>query len=130
MNKNRTASFVTIAAALLLVGCAQTSESRWAGTWKSVGGGPGGKLECSVRQVEGERWNATFTGYCNREFAYKVQMEGRQKKKSIFFQGQANLGEGDGIYTWTGQIAGGKFIGNYTGAKGKKAGSFAMSKQR
>ncbi len=119
-----------VALAIVGTGCAQSKKSDWSGTWNSEGRGPGGKLECVVEPVDSELWKATFTGYCNREFAYKVNMDGRKKKKLIFFQGQADLGEADGgVYTWTGQISGDTFVGYYSGAKGKKAGNFLMSRK-
>ncbi|GJM24775.1 MAG: hypothetical protein DHS20C16_11900 [Phycisphaerae bacterium] len=131
MNSTRNRIFIGLAAlAFVGTGCAQSKKSDWTGTWKSQGSGPGGKLECVVEPLDGEQWKATFTGYCNREFAYKVQMDGRQKKKNIFFQGHADLGETDGgTYTWTGQIKGDTFVGIYSGAKGRKAGSFSMRRK-
>ncbi len=119
-----------IAIVALVSGCVQSKSSEWSGTWKSEGRGPGGKLECVVIPGDDELWRATFTGYCNREFAYKVRMDGRKKAKTIFFQGQADLGEADGgVYTWTGQISGDTFVGFYSGAKGRKAGNFSMRRK-
>jgi hypothetical protein len=114
---------------VLSAGCAQQAKSglQWVGTWAEAGGkdAHGGELKCVARRVEGSQWKAHFTGYCNRQFAYDVEMTGTQKGERIVFSGDADLGQDDGKYTWTGEIVGGRFDGEYTSEKGKR-GSFAM----
>jgi hypothetical protein len=120
-----------LALAFVGTGCAQSKKSDWSGTWKSEGRGPGGKLECVIASIEGEQWRATFTGYRDSDVAYKVQLDGREKDKKIFFQGRADLGDADSsVYTWTGQINGDTFVGFYSGAKGRKAGNFSMRRKK
>ncbi|MCA9249955.1 MAG: hypothetical protein KDA54_02380 [Phycisphaerales bacterium] len=115
---------------LLGTGCAESKKSDWTGTWRSEGRGPGGKLECVVAPIEGEQWRATLTGYNNNDVAYKVQLDGREKEKKIFFQGRADLGDASGAeYIWTGQMYGDTFVGFYSGPRGKKAGNFSMRRK-
>lgn len=104
----------------------QLITSKWEGTWQTSAGDPGGELKCVARPVEGDRWEATFSGYCNRQFVYEVKMNGRQVGKKIFFTGKADLGDKDGgDYRWTGELADGRFKGNYKSDSGK-TGSFEM----
>lgn len=100
--------------------------SRWAGTWQAADGEHGGELRCVALHVEGDRWEATFSGYCNRQFVYEVKMQGRQVGETINFTGKADLGDKDGgIYTWMGELANDRFKGSYRSASGK-TGSFEM----
>jgi hypothetical protein len=100
--------------------------SSWSGTWKSdEEDGHGGALKCVAWRVDGPKWKARFAGYCNRQFFYEIPVTGLEKDKGIFFSGDADLGEEDGKYTWTGEIVGTKFDGRYKSKKGK-AGSFTM----
>jgi hypothetical protein len=115
--------------AVVLAGCGQslppTAES-WQGTWEAAPDGHGGELRCLVRPTEGDTWEGKFTGYCDRQFAYEVQMQGRRDGDTIVFSGDANLGEKDGgIYHWTGRIAGEEFTGKYQSESGK-SGKFHM----
>lgn len=87
------------------------------------------QLKCVARLVEGDRWEATFSGYCNRKFAYEVKMDGEQVGDKIVFVGQANLGEKDGHYKWTGEIVGTSFLSRYSSEKGKK-GKFKMQRMQ
>ncbi len=101
-------------------------SSNWQGEWDG-GGKHCGELRCVARRLSGDRWEATFTGYCNRRFAYEVKMTGKAAKDSIAFAGEAKLGDNDGgLYTWAGEIRGKQFVGRYTSEKGKQ-GTFKMS---
>ncbi len=132
MNSSRFRIFSgLIALAFVGTGCAQSQKSNWSGTWRSEGRGPSGKLECVVAPIEDEQWRATLTGYRDSEVAYKVQLDGREKQKMIFFQGRAGLGNTDNaLYTWTGQISGDSFVGIYSGANGRKVGDFLMRRKK
>jgi predicted amidohydrolase len=99
--------------------------SNWKGEWDG-GGKHCGELHCVVRHLSGDRWEATFTGYCDRRFAYEVKMKGKAAKDTITFAGEAKLGGNDGLYKWTGETRGKQFVGRYTSEKGKK-GTFKMS---
>lgn len=107
----------------------ETKSSSWKGTWQADDNPAEhcGELECTAAPVVGKRWEAEFKGYCNRQFVYQVQMKGKQKGDKIVFKGEADLGEKDGAYTWTGKIVGDTFTGSYTSAKGK-TGSFTMNR--
>ena len=98
-------------------------SARFEGTWKSADGTHNGELLCRAVQVDKTRWQATFEGFCQRQFIYRVQMSGKSTGKRIHFQGTANLGEKDGgVYRWTGDISGNVFTGEYTSERGKKGG--------
>ena len=99
--------------------------SNWTGKWDG-GGEHCGELRCVARHVTGDQWEATFTGYCDRKFAYEVKMKGRAAKGKVIFNGKAELGGDDGVYQWTGEIQGKEFVGRYNSDKGKK-GTFKMS---
>ena len=101
--------------------------STWKGTWD--GGDPHrGELRCLVRRLSGLNWEATFTGYCNRQFAYEVKMTGEKKGDKVIFSGQADLGDADGgLYQWTGEIYGETFLGHYASEQGK-TGTFTMQR--
>jgi hypothetical protein len=99
---------------------------RWTGTWKAQEPGHAGELFCVARQLDEQNWKATFSGYCNRQFLYEIEMKGRKDGDKVVFEGQADLGEKDGgVYRWTGHLAGDAFVGQYTSASGKK-GEFQM----
>jgi hypothetical protein len=112
-----------------LAGCAGGAPqpvASWDGTWTADPDGHGGELRCLVRQVERDQWEGKFTGTCDRQFAYEVQMKGRRDGDSILFTGDADLGEKDGgLYHWTGRIVGEEFAGQYQSTSGK-TGKFAM----
>ena len=81
---------------------------------------------CPPSRGEGDRWEATFSGYCNRQFVYEVKMKGRQVVEKIVFTGKADLGDKDGgLYYWTGELADGRFKGRYKSESGK-TGLFEM----
>ena len=92
-------------------------------------------MKCVARPVEGDCWEATFSGHCNRQFIYEVKMKGRQVSEKIVFTGRrcrnlrpakADLGDKDGgLYNWTGELADGRFKGRYKSESGK-TGSFEM----
>lgn len=105
------------------------TASIWKGEWD--GGGPHcGELRCLARQVEGDQWEAIFTGYCNRQFAYEVTMSGTKSGGQVIFSGEADLGDADGgVYEWTGEISGNTLIGRYSSKSGKK-GVFEMARWR
>jgi dienelactone hydrolase len=106
------------------------TATKWSGTWKSEEPGHGGELQCVARQLDERNWKAHFTGYCNRQFAYEVEMKGRTDGDKVRFEGEADLGEKDGgVYKWTGAIAGDTFAGQYTSASGKK-GEFRMTREK
>jgi hypothetical protein len=112
----------------LLAGCSQPEppELAWEGKWEAAPDGHGGELRCTLVPGEEGQWQGKFTGYCNQQFAYEVQMEGRREGSAIHFQGSADLGEKDGgVYHWTGQIAGQEFFGQYRSTAGK-TGKFQM----
>ena len=128
MGFRRTATASGLLAILLLsVGC---QSNRWAGTWqKDDDPNYGGDLHCTVKQVDDQNWQARFTGYCGRQFAYEITMEGRGEGDTVLFKGEADLGEQDGgLYQWTGRIERDAFAGQYVSSTGKK-GSFAMSRK-
>jgi hypothetical protein len=112
-----------------VTGCTQALPqpvASWEGTWEAAPDGHGGELRCLVRQVERDQWEGKFTGTCDRQFAYEVQMKGKRDGESILFAGEADLGEKDGgLYHWTGRIVGEEFAGQYQSTSGK-TGKFAM----
>ena len=116
-----------------LPGCGQTSPPAalsWVGTWAAEEPAHGGELRCSLNQLDGERWEGKFTGYCDRQFAYEVAMQGRRDGSAIQFNGEADLGEKDGgVFRWTGRIVGEEFVGEYHSTAGK-TGKFQMKPVR
>jgi hypothetical protein len=112
----------------IIAGCGQSAPpaASWEGTWEAADPPHGGELRCTVRQLDGEQWEGKFTGYCDRQFAYEVQMQGRRDGDSILFKGDADLGDKDGgRYSWTGRIVGEAFVGEYKSTSGK-TGKFQM----
>lgn len=102
------------------------SPRAWQGTWEADDKSHNGELRSTVKQVDGEKWEARFSGYCNRQFVYDVKMQGKRDGEKVVFEGKADLGEKDGgVYTWTGEMIGDKFTGKYKSEKGKK-GTFVM----
>ena len=100
----------------------------WSGTWLPDGNPElCGELQCRARHMGDGKWEATFRGYCNRQFLYEVKMLGEERDGYVQFDGQANLGEEEGIYTWTGSIANSIFNGIWQSRNnpGKK-GNFVM----
>jgi hypothetical protein len=122
-------SWAMVFLAGVVAGCSQgvaQPVASWEGTWEAAPDGHGGELRCLVRQIAREQWEGKFTGTCNRQFAYEVQMKGRRDGDTILFTGEADLGEKDGgLYRWTGRIVGDQFAGQYESASGK-TGKFAM----
>jgi hypothetical protein len=103
------------------------TATAWIGNWDS-GGEHRGELRCLARHVAENSWEATFAGYCNREFLYEVRMQGSKEGEKIVFKGEADLGEQDGgVYQWHGEIQGRSFLGLYTSASGKK-GEFKLER--
>lgn len=101
-------------------------DSKWIGTWQAAGKEDCKELRCSAGRLEGEKWQATFTGVCSREFSFQVKMTGIRKGDRIVFAGKTDLGEQNGgIYRWSGAILDGKFTGKYESDGGKK-GTFEM----
>lgn len=124
---------ISIAALLLAMvlgsGCQSKPNFQWAGTWQSNEPGHNGDLYCSVDQVSDQQWQAQFTGYCGRYFAYDITMQGYREGDAIVFKDQVDLGESDGgVYEWTGRIEGEQFKGQYESLAGKQ-GTFTMARQ-
>ena len=111
-----------------LLGCGQAppaTPASWEGTWEGSNG-HAGELHCAVTRKGAEQWEGHFTGTCDRQFAYEVQMQGRKDGDTILFTGKADLGEKDGgLFQWTGRIAGEDFVGEYKSDSGKN-GKFKM----
>jgi len=106
---------------------ASVVTTTWKGEWDG-GGKHCGELRCLARRRSENKWEAIFTGYCNRKFAYDVKMQGKQQGDQIVFSGEANLGDKDGgLYKWTGEVNAGTFIGRYSSEKGKR-GTFKMQR--
>ncbi len=102
-------------------------STAWKGQWNG-GGEHGGELRCLARNISGNDWEATFTGYCDRKFVYEVNMKGKQEGDQVVFRGEADLGDKDGgPYQWTGEIVGQAFVGRYSSESGKK-GTFKMER--
>ena len=121
--------FLAVAPVLVCIGC----QNRWSGTWQdnaSVQNVPehNGDLYCTVKRIDAENYKARFTGYCGRQFAYDITMKGRSEADTVHFEGQADLGDEDGAYQWTGTIRGDQFDGQYRSAKGKE-GTFTMTRR-
>ena len=100
------------------------------GTWEANGRPDyGGDLHCVAKQVEDGKWKARFSGYCGRQFVYKIDMLGAQEGDNVMFAGEVDLGEKDGgIYQWTGEMRDDEFTGKYTSLSGKK-GTFVMKRK-
>jgi hypothetical protein len=109
---------------LLLAGC---STSRWTGTWQAADSPEhGGDLHCVAKKIGDGKWKAKFSGYCGRQFVYKIDMDGHEEGEQVAFGGEVDLGEdGGGVYTWTGAMTGKEFNGEYTTEKGG-TGKFEM----
>lgn len=104
--------------------------SFWTGTWQGDRTGYGGDLHCVARKTGDNAWSAVFSGYCGREYAFQIAMNGKKEGDKVAFAGEVDLGEKDGgVYQWTGELAGETFNGKYTTSKGKK-GEFAMKLQK
>jgi hypothetical protein len=102
------------------------AASGWLGTWQALGQTDCKELRCAAQRVEGEKWQATFTGVCSREFSFQVKMNGIRKADKIVFEGTTDLGEQNGgVYRWSGEIIGQKFTGKYK-SDGGKEGTFEM----
>ncbi len=116
-----------IVAGFILTGCQSIEISRWSGSWVDERSSDhGGDLRCISRRLDETNWQATFSGFCGREFGYDIEMHGRQDDSAVKFDGEVDLGEEDGgVYTWTGVMQGNYFDGEYATRTGK-AGSFAM----
>lgn len=95
------------------------------GTWKGDQTGYGGDLHCVVRKLDGENYSAVFSGYCGRDFVFQITMNGKRSGDKVLFEGEADLGEKDGVYRWSGELTGTTFTGKYTSPTGKK-GEFSM----
>ena len=119
---------LVVAAASLLSGCSSTSK--WTGTWVPEGHPErGGDLHCVARNIEEGKWNAKFSGYCGRQFVYRIDMLGNEEGDNVMFSGEVDLGEKDGgAYQWTGEMSDDEFTGKYTSLSGKK-GTFAMKRK-
>ena len=127
---SRHSAIVSLLAVMVLMAGGCQSGSRWAGTWQGPVESYGGTLESTVKQIDDENWEASFTGYCNRAFAYEITMKGQRRGDEVVFEGEADLGEPDGgLYQWTGHLAGDEFTGEYSSTQGKQ-GSFTMARQR
>ena len=100
----------------------------WSGTWLPERDPENcGELECKARLLPNGKWEATFRGYCNRQFLYEVKMTGREQNGEVKFEGEADLGPREGIYKWTGKIAEGQFTGIWQSKnKPAKKGTFEM----
>jgi hypothetical protein len=113
-----------------MAGCGETpaplaAPPSWQGTWEGSNG-HAGELSCQVAAKADGQYEGKFTGTCDRQFAYEVQMQGRRDGETILFTGKADLGEKDGgLFHWTGRIAGEKFVGEYK-SDGGKSGKFEM----
>lgn len=116
--------FLAVAPLITCVGC----QKRWTGTWQDSAPGHKGELYCAVRQVDAENYKARFTGYCGKQFAYDITMKGHTVADTILFEGEADLGDDDGTYQWTGTIRGDRFDGQYRSVKGRE-GSFTMTQR-
>lgn len=102
----------------------------WTGTWQGDKAGYGGDLHCVARRIEGEDYSAVFSGYCGREYAFQIAMNGKKDGDRITFAGEVDLGDKDGgKYQWTGEILGDSFNGKYTSSQGKK-GEFSMKLEK
>ncbi|QDT38287.1 hypothetical protein [Stratiformator vulcanicus] len=100
---------------------------KWVGTWAAEGKEEHCKeLRCEAEQVDGDQWKAKFTGVCSEKFCFYVEMNGKAVGEKIIFSGETDLGEDNGgLYTWSGEIVGDEFKGQYAASAGKK-GTFEM----
>ena len=98
----------------------------WSGEWKGAETGHGGDLKCAAHQIGPERWVATFSGHCGRDYAFQVDLVGKKEGDRVVFKGEVDLGkENGGKYRWTGHIAGDRFVGRYETEAGKR-GQFQL----
>mgnify|MGYP001358705057 CR=1 FL=1 len=111
-------------------GNCQVTATKWSGSWVDLRAEDhGGDLHCVANQMDDATWKARFSGFCGRDFAYDIEMHGRQKGDKVVFAGDVDLGEEDGgVYTWTGHMAGDQFVGQYA-TKDGKAGTFEMTRR-
>ena len=117
-----------LATVFVMVGC-QSRTERWSGVWiDERAEDHGGDLHCVARQIDETTWKAKFSGFCGRQFAYDIQMDGRREGDEVVFAGDVDLGEEDGgVYSWSGSMAGDRFDGQYATKEGK-AGTFQMTR--
>ncbi len=113
------------------LGADQTADGiplKWVGTWTAAGSEDCKELRCEIRSAGTDKWEATFTGVCNRRFSFQVKMLGRSTPdKSIRFTGKTDLGEDNGgTYVWTGDLRKVKFTGKYE-SNGGKRGTFKLN---
>jgi hypothetical protein len=125
--KVRSCALLGMILSATLTGCGDSfaPPASWEGTWEGSNG-HAGELSCQVAAKSDDQWEGKFTGTCDRQFAYEVQMQGRRDGDTILFTGQADLGEKDGgLFQWTGRLAGDQFTGEYQ-SDGGKTGKFQM----
>jgi len=98
------------------------------GTWRAEESGHGGDLHCVVRKGNDAEYQAVFSGYCGHDFVFRITMKGTRSGDKVLFRGEADLGEKDGVYQWTGAMTEEAFSGRYVSPTGKK-GEFAMTRE-
>lgn len=98
---------------------AQTPEDTVSGYYAGHWYGPNpekplGTLNCTITPTGPDQWQADFIATFGEVGEYEVPLEGRREDGKVLFGGDVNLGETDGVYSWTGEIVGDEFTGNYT----------------
>ncbi len=89
---------------------------RWAGTWESIRNkGHGGTVSCDALEKSENEWTAVIYAEYGPEMKFNIDLKGICEDGKVVFDGKLDLGEEQGIYTWTGAATAAEFSGSYKG---------------
>lgn len=89
---------------------------RWSGTWESIANkGHGGTVSCDAVKKFDNEWDAVILAEYGPETKFNIDLKGVTEKGKVVFGGTLNLGEEQGIYTWSGTATASVFSGEYKG---------------
>ena len=100
----------------------------YAGSWYGPNADqPLGELTCTITPKGSGSWDALFAASFGGFGEYEMGLEGQKEGDKVVFSGSMDLGEtSGGVFEWSGEIAEGEFLGNYTSQF--ISGTFKMTK--
>lgn len=89
---------------------------KWAGTWESIKNkGNGGTVSCDAVMKGDNEWAAVILAEYGPEMKFNINLNGVCEENKVVFDGKLDLGEEQGVYTWSGSASADEFSGAYKG---------------
>ncbi|HYG73591.1 MAG TPA: hypothetical protein VEK08_01060 [Planctomycetota bacterium] len=128
MNVFMLVALLTLSFSLSAADASLSLTGEWAGTWTdsrpqySKSGGP---FTCSAKEKSPGVWTCVFA--LGKGRSWTVELKGTERDGKLVFGGTVDLGDTQGLYTWSGELTRDGFTGKYDGPG--EVGTFAMKKR-